>query len=837
MKYIYSLKSQLLFSLLFLTFFMGMSQSNQYLHFDGVDDYASLPNGAQFINGSNTITMAGWFYTDELGYAQGMMGIRGGGTGDGEMYVNQKPNGGLECRLVTTAGFHNITLPEGTIVAGQWQHVTWVYNQTSLELFIDGVSIATTPASGIFSSTDRPFTIGKSILASYNFVFPGRADEVSLWNKALTQAEIQDMIANELTGDEANLQVYYKFNQGTPGGNNTSITQLMDISGEENKNATLNNFALDGETSNFNGELEATFQAINFPQIPSKLITDAPFQLEATVNSNLPITYEIISGPASISEDILTLDGVAGEVTVKASQPGNDIYEPAEDILITFSVLDPDAVLAEAEILHPLQGDAYTSSLMPIKIAFRADIPYTELFSIASITATVDGEEVTLTSYGNGYYSAWWTPSSFGNHDLEITSTNNFGAEGTHSSTFNLTSTTPTQTLNATEDVWVYGDVPSVTVETDLPSYVGAYNEITGTLFIDCPDGGCDPWDRISSIEALGKDGQWYEIIRYLTPYGVSCQHEIDLTDFMSLLSGRTKFRVNLGTTGNGFLYTLQLSYTPGTPENPYSQIQKLWNGTYQFGDLANLQPTEDFTKSFPENTQSAKIKLVSTGHGWGSTNTGNAAEFKQNTHHIWVDDEQTFTQLNWVDCDPNPDNCSPQAGTWYYNRAGWCPGSIAQFFDYDMTPYINNSSVDLDYVFDESYTDYCHPNNPDCITGETCSDCNDGFNPHLKVNSFLISFGNVPINNSLSINDHSLSHNMQLYPNPSAGTFFVEFANNTQVDNIEVFDVTGRSILQTSVSNVTTLKQIHLDGKAGIYLVSLKNGSDVLDTKRLIIE
>lgn len=838
MKQYYSKKAWVFFQLLLLTFFLGNAQSNQYLHFDGEDDFTSLPNGAQYVSGSNTISMAGWFYSDNPSYGEGMMSIRGGGTGNGEMYLIQLGNGTMECRLVTTTGLHEVVAPAGTIQAQQWQHIAWVFNETTVELFVDGVSIGSSTASGIFGSNDRPFSIGKCILSGFNFIFQGRADEVSLWSKALTQAEIQDMMANELEGNEANLEVYYKFDQGTPGGNNTSITQLLDFSGDSLKHSELNNFALEGETSNFNGTLEGNFQAINFPQISPKLITDEPFQLEATVNSNLPISFEIISGPATVEGDLLTLTGETGDVTVKASQSGDENYDPAADVFVTFPVLDPNAILVETEGLHPLAGTAYASSLIPIQIAFRAGISYPELFSIESVSAAVDGDNVELTSYGNGYYTGWWTPTSFGNHELVISSTNNFGANGDETISFNLVENGVDQTVNATEDVWVNGDIPTVTVESDLPSYIGAFDEISATLFIDCPDGGCDPWDRVSSIDVMGKNGEWYEIIRYLTPYGVSCQHEIDLTDFMSLLSGRTKFRVNLGTQGNGFLYTLQLDYTAGTSEHPYGHVEKLWNDTYQFGDLADLQPTEDLNKPFPENTETAKIKLLSTGHGWGENNTDNAAEFNPNTHHIWVNDAETFTQFNWVDCNPNPDNCSPQSGTWFYNRAGWCPGSIAQYFDYDMTPFTTNSSVDLDYVFDESYVDYCHPNNPECVTNVTCADCNDGFNPHLIVNSYLISFGDSPLENALSIDENVMaSNNILLYPNPSGGIFFVEFQNENNVDSIEIMDMMGRTILETPVITGEKIKKFDMSGSSGIYLVNLKNGSNIVTTKRVIIE
>ncbi|WP_162985000.1 LamG-like jellyroll fold domain-containing protein [Mesonia aquimarina] len=828
---------QLTFACIFLiSSYFGIAQTNQYLHFDGVDDFTELPNAAQYVNNLNTITMAGWFYTDELIYGQGMMSIRGGGTGDGEMYIIQLNNGKLECRVITSTGLHQVVTPDGIIQAGVWQHIAWVFNEDTLELFIDGVSVGTSSASGTFQSNDRPFSIGKSIQSGFNFVYKGRADEVSLWSKALSVTEIEDMIANELDGNETGLEVYYKFNQGTPGGNNTNISQLFAEGNSQEKNATLNNFSLTGENSNFNGELESGFQAINFNPISNKLTTDAPFALEANVNSGLPISFEVVSGPASINQNMITLDGNPGEVTIKASQAGNEDFDPAEEVFVSFQVLDPQAVLAETEILHPLNENVYAPNLIPLKIAVKAEIEYPELFSVDDISAEINGETVTLTNHENGYYTGWWTPTAYGTHEITLNATNNYGASDNTSQTFNLVENTTNQIKLATDEVWVNSDYPTKTVEAELPSYIGAFDQIIGTLYIDCPSGGCDPWDRISSVEAQGKDGEWYEIIRYLTPYGVSCQSEIDLTDFSSLLQGKTKFRVNLGTQGNGFLYTLELNYQAGIPNHPYSSIRKLWYQTYQFGDMANLQPTENITANYPANTETSKIKLVSSGHGWGENNTANAAEFLENTHHIWVNGEETFTQHNWNNCDPNPDNCSPQAGTWYHDRAGWCPGTIAQFFDYDMNAFSQQNSVELKYVFDESYVDFCHPNNPDCISGSTCTNCDDGFNPHLIVSSYLISFGNSPME-ELSVKNVSKLNNISLYPNPSTGKFYVN-SENTKINNIIIYDYLGRSIKKLDNSLNKKSIPVDLSNQApGVYLVSLLSNGKKMGIKKVIIE
>ena len=813
------------------------AQSNQYLHFDGQDDYTFLENAAQYVNNSNTITMAGWFYTDQLVYGQGMMSIRGGGTGDGQMYLIQLDNGILECRVITTTGLHQVVGPAGTIQAGQWQHIAWVFNESYVQLFINGNSAGVSSASGIFQSSDRPFSVGRSIQAGLNFYYGGRADEVSLWSKALSQTEIQDMMANELVGDEENLEVYYKFNQGSPGGDNSSVTEVLDESGDVNRNSDLMNFSMTGQTSNFNGELEDSFQSINFLAIENKLVSSPDFQLNATSSSGLPVSFEVVSGPATVVGNTVSLTGVSGEVTIMASQEGNSQYDPAADVFVSFQVLDPTEILVETEVLHPLEDQVFAPNLIPLKIAVRADIDYPELFSISEMNVTVDDDDVELTNHGNGFFTGWWTPDSYGSHSLVVNANNNFGETNNTSLTFDLIQNTTSQTVNGTTDVWVSADYPTQTVETDLPSHVGAFDQIMGTLYIDCPSGGCDPWDRVSTVEAQGKDGEWYEIIRYLTPYGVSCQSQIDLTDFGSILQGKTKFRVNLGTQGNGFLYTLQLNYSAGIPDNPYSSIQKLWYQTYQFGDMANLQPTEDFTMTYPENAQTAKIKLVSTGHGWGESNTGNAAEFLDNTHHIWVNGEQTFTQHNWNVCNPNPDGCSPQAGTWYYNRAGWCPGSIAQFFDFEMGDVSSEQQVELDYVFDESYVDYCHPNNPNCVENFNCADCDDGFNPHLIISSYLVTYGDAPLN-TLKVSSIQKADVLNMYPNPSTGIFYVDIKASVQADKIAIYDNLGRLVRTKFIDAGSKTSRIDIsDQPAGIYLISIMNGSSMLQTKRLVIE
>jgi len=399
-----------------------------------------------------------------------------------------------------------------------------------------------------------------------------------------------------------------------------------------------------------------------------------------------------------------------------------------------------------------------------VQLATFVTIDYPELFSVQSVRFEINGQTLNPTDWGDGYYSGWWPVPEYGNYQLTIIATNNYGSSSVETVNINIVSDVEGIEVLAVDDVWLNTSTPSIVVDAELPSYMGAFGQIIGTLELSCPDGGCGEWDRVASLDARGHDGKWVEIIRYITPYGVACSHTIDLTDYMSILQGKISFRVNCSTLDNGYLWSLKLNFNEGSPQHNYSNIDIIWDSTYAFGDYANLQPVVDVSHIFPESSETATLKLVSTGHGWGDLNTSNAAEFYEATHHIWVNGEETFEQHNWYTCNPNPDACQPQNGTWYHNRAGWCPGTIAQWYDYDITPYIADENIDMGYVFYEDYVDYCHPNHPDCVTGVTCSDCDAGFNPHLIVACNLVTFSDVPLDGGAYVSIDESYYNIGSY-------------------------------------------------------------------------
>ena len=79
-------------------------------------------------------------------------------------------------------------------------------------------------------------------------------------------------------------------------------------------------------------------QVITFPSIPNHIVGDAPFTLAATASSGLPVTYTVVSGPATVSGNLVTLTGAIGTVVIQASQAGGSTFAAAAPVTQSFNV-------------------------------------------------------------------------------------------------------------------------------------------------------------------------------------------------------------------------------------------------------------------------------------------------------------------------------------------------------------------------------------------------------------------------------------------------------------------------------------------------------------------
>ena len=125
---------------------------------------------------------------------------------------------------------------------------------------------------------------------------------------------------------------------------------------------TDNGYFTTSLTINLQGTGNAlTPQTITFPTPVTQTYGAAPITLSATASSGLTVTYQVISGPASVNGNSLTITG-AGQVTVEADQAGNAQYAAATPVQDTFTVNKANAAIRVTAYKVTYTGNPFTAS-------------------------------------------------------------------------------------------------------------------------------------------------------------------------------------------------------------------------------------------------------------------------------------------------------------------------------------------------------------------------------------------------------------------------------------------------------------------------------------------
>ncbi|MEA2041451.1 MAG: LamG-like jellyroll fold domain-containing protein [Bacteroidota bacterium] len=212
-----------------------------------------------------------------------------------------------------------------------------------------------------------------------------------------------------------------------------------------------------------------------------------------------------------------------------------------------------------------------------------------------------------------------------------------------------------------------------------------------------------------------------WEIGRFITPYGNGLDLGedgwtwiFDVTDFQHLLQGNN---VHLKAGNFQELLDLKFHFIEGTPPRNLLDIKNVYSANLNLSNFDEY--VVDSTMELLPEAKMFKLKTSLTGHGFGSGN--NCGEFCPNIHSVSVNGSTEFSWDILQECGTNP--LYPQGGTWFYDRAGWCPGMPATVQNLELTPFINvgtDTEVDVDYdieydpygnyiteIFFVSYADY----------------------------------------------------------------------------------------------------------------------------------
>lgn len=133
-------------------------------------------------------------------------------------------------------------------------------------------------------------------------------------------------------------------------------------------------------------------QDITFAPIEDKDVREAPFTVEATATSGLPVSLEVVSGPADVNGKTITLTGQTGEVVVRATQGGDTIFLPADPVLQTFNAIRKKD---QSIVFDSIQEKLITDGAFQLSATSSSGLPVT--FELVSGPATLTGNTVTPT--------------------------------------------------------------------------------------------------------------------------------------------------------------------------------------------------------------------------------------------------------------------------------------------------------------------------------------------------------------------------------------------------------------------------------------------------------
>jgi hypothetical protein len=202
------------------------------LYFSGAgdEDYVSCPAGNKH-NSTDVITIESMVYLSAITGGGDYPRIlyrpqsSGAGVGLGDAAYALAFDGDYDPKPRFAINGHYIQPSTFDISPTYWYHIAGTYDKNAasdqMKLYVDGILVATGTCTddipiGTCNSCNLALGAGYNGVSTYDYFLKGYLDEVRVWESCRTAEQIRENMYLSLTGGEADLKMYWKFDQ--PGG-------------------------------------------------------------------------------------------------------------------------------------------------------------------------------------------------------------------------------------------------------------------------------------------------------------------------------------------------------------------------------------------------------------------------------------------------------------------------------------------------------------------------------------------------------------------------------------------------------------------------------------------
>ncbi len=162
------------------------------LVFNGTNARVTVPDAAD-LDLTTGVTLEAWVYPSAAGGGAWRTVITKDNAANLSylLYANTDTN---QPGMFVGSTFQQQTTGGATLAANTWTHLTGTYDGATIRLYVNGVQVASRAQTAPMATNNDLLSIGGSSV--WGEWFAGRLDELRIYNRALTAAEIQaDMAA------------------------------------------------------------------------------------------------------------------------------------------------------------------------------------------------------------------------------------------------------------------------------------------------------------------------------------------------------------------------------------------------------------------------------------------------------------------------------------------------------------------------------------------------------------------------------------------------------------------------------------------------------------------